>query len=132
MVIVLMGAAGAGKTTVGRHLSEVLQWEFVDGDALHSSENIAKMASGTSLTDEDRRPWLQALRKCIAASAEANAGMMPSGGPVTTVGRLSGAGRWLTSRKRTASYTHKASVSCISRATTLGRSYVLGDGWSCT
>ena len=76
MVIVLMGAAGAGKTTVGRHLSEVLHWEFVDGDALHTPENIAKMASGTPLTDEDRRPWLQALRKCVAASADSNADLV--------------------------------------------------------
>ena len=72
MVIVLMGAAGAGKTTVGRHLSDVLQWEFVEGDTLHASGNIAKMASGTPLTDQDRQPWLQALRNVIAASVAAN------------------------------------------------------------
>ncbi|HKY72622.1 MAG TPA: gluconokinase, GntK/IdnK-type [Nitrospira sp.] len=76
MVIVFMGAAGAGKTTVGRHLSEALQWKFVEGDTLHSSGNIAKMASGTPLTDEDRRPWLQALRKLITASVDANADLV--------------------------------------------------------
>ena len=65
MVVVLMGAAGAGKTTVGRRLSEQLRWVFLDGDALHPGENIAKMAGGTPLTEEDRRPWLQALRKSI-------------------------------------------------------------------
>ena len=72
MVIVLMGAAGAGKTTVGRHLSDVLQWKFVEGDTLHTLGNIAKMASGTPLTDDDRQPWLQALRNVIAASVNAN------------------------------------------------------------
>ena len=65
MIIVLMGAAGAGKTTVGRRLSEDLQWKFLDGDAVHPPENIAKMARGVPLTDDDRRPWLQALRKAI-------------------------------------------------------------------
>ena len=65
MVIVLMGAAGAGKTTVGRRLAEQLAWPFLDGDALHPPENIAKMSRGTPLTDEDRRPWLQALRESV-------------------------------------------------------------------
>jgi gluconokinase len=66
MVIVLMGAAGAGKTTVGRQLSEELRWPFLDGDEVHPHENIAKMSRGMPLTDEDRRPWMQALRKSIA------------------------------------------------------------------
>ena len=61
-----MGAAGAGKTTVGRRLSEELRWLFLDGDEVHPLENIAKMSRGTPLTDEDRRPWIQALRKSIA------------------------------------------------------------------
>ena len=66
MVIVLMGAAGAGKTTVGRQLSEELRWLFLDGDEVHPLENIIKMGRGTPLTDEDRRPWIQALRRSIA------------------------------------------------------------------
>ena len=70
MVIILMGAAGAGKTTVGRRLSQELQWTFLDGDAVHSPENIAKMARGTPLTEEDRRPWLQTLRGSIAGWIE--------------------------------------------------------------
>lgn len=70
MVIVLMGAAGAGKSTLGRRLSNDLKWPFVDGDALHPAANIAKMAGGTPLTDADRRPWLQALRNSVAAWIE--------------------------------------------------------------
>jgi gluconokinase len=66
MVIVLMGAAGAGKTTVGRQLSEELRWPFLDGDEVHPLKNIIKMGRGTPLTDEDRRPWIQALRRSIA------------------------------------------------------------------
>jgi gluconokinase len=60
-----MGAAGAGKTTVGRRLAKQLAWPFLDGDALHPPENIAKMSRGTPLTDDDRRPWLQALRESM-------------------------------------------------------------------
>jgi gluconokinase len=66
MVIVLMGAAGAGKTTVGRRLSEELRWAFLDGDAVHPPGNIAKISSGVPLSDDDRRPWLDALRRSIA------------------------------------------------------------------
>src|SRR6478609_6662713 len=66
MVIVLMGASAAGKTTVGRQLSEELRWLFLDGDEVHPLENITKMGRGTPLTDEDRRPWIQALRRSIA------------------------------------------------------------------
>jgi gluconokinase len=47
-------------------LSEELRWLFRDGDEVHPIENIAKMGRGTPLTDEDRRPWIQALRESIA------------------------------------------------------------------
>ena len=70
MVIILMGAAGAGKTTIGQSLSKDLRWPFLDGDAMHPPENIARMARGTPLTDEDRRPWLQALRRSIGGWIE--------------------------------------------------------------
>jgi gluconokinase len=66
MVIVLMGVAGAGKTTVGRRLAERLNWLFCDGDGFHSAMNIDKMKRGDPLTDEDRRAWLEELRRAIA------------------------------------------------------------------
>lgn len=65
MVIVLMGVAGSGKTTVGKLLAESLEWKFVDADSLHSPQNIAKMEAGIPLTDEDRLPWLLALQAAI-------------------------------------------------------------------
>lgn len=65
MVIVLMGVAGAGKTTVGKLLADSLGWKFVDADSLHSSQNIAKMHAGIALTDEDRLPWLSALQSAV-------------------------------------------------------------------
>jgi len=65
MIIIVMGVAGVGKTTVGRALAEELHWRFADGDDFHSAANIAKMHSGVPLTDEDRVPWLQCLRDTI-------------------------------------------------------------------
>jgi gluconokinase len=66
MIIVLMGAAGAGKTTVGTALSGALGWRFIDADALHSVSNIEKIRAGHSLTDADRAPWLARTRQVMA------------------------------------------------------------------
>ena len=57
MIVVLMGVCGCGKTTVGRALAHELGWTFVDADDLHPPANVAKMAGGIALTDEDRWPW---------------------------------------------------------------------------
>jgi gluconokinase len=66
MVIVIMGAAGAGKTTVGRSLAVELGWRFVEGDDAHPQRNVEKMHAGHALTDADRAPWLAALHAIIA------------------------------------------------------------------
>lgn len=66
MIVVVMGVTGSGKTTVGRLLATELGWEFADADAFHSPSNIAKMSQGVALTDEDRWPWLDAMRAAIA------------------------------------------------------------------
>jgi len=65
MVVILMGVSGVGKTTVGTRLAEALGWEFVDGDAFHPDANVEKMNRGEPLTDEDRWPWLRAIRDFI-------------------------------------------------------------------
>jgi gluconokinase len=65
-VIVVMGVAGAGKTTVGLELAQAVGWEFHDADDFHSPQNIAKMHRGEPLTDEDRAPWLAALHDLIS------------------------------------------------------------------
>jgi gluconokinase len=69
MFIVLMGVAGAGKTTIGRRLGVALGWPFYDADNLHSKENIAKMAAGIPLNESDRGPWLERLAGLIAGKA---------------------------------------------------------------
>ena len=61
-----MGVAGSGKTTVGRLLAQKIGWEFADADDLHPAASRDKMAQGVALTDEDRRPWLEAVRDLIA------------------------------------------------------------------
>jgi 6-phosphogluconate dehydrogenase len=65
-VIVLMGVAGSGKSSVGLRLSEILGWPFFDGDDFHPVENIAKMSQGTPLDDNDRKAWLVSLHDLIA------------------------------------------------------------------
>lgn len=65
-IIVLMGPAGAGKTTVGVPLAKSLGWRFLDADDFHSRENVERMRRGIPLTDEDRAPWLAAIRAALA------------------------------------------------------------------
>lgn len=60
-LVVVMGVSGSGKTTVGTGLAEVLGVPYADADDFHPPENVAKMTSGVPLTDEDRRPWLDAI-----------------------------------------------------------------------
>src|SRR5437870_849838 len=61
MIVVVMGVTGSGKTAVGSALAAELGWPFLDGDDFHPPANVAKMASGTPLTDADRWPWLDRL-----------------------------------------------------------------------
>jgi gluconokinase len=65
MVIIVMGVSGSGKTTIGRALANALQWRFSDADDFHSPENVEKMKRGIALTDQDREPWLRAIRAAI-------------------------------------------------------------------
>jgi gluconokinase len=65
MIIVVLGVMGAGKTTTGAALAERLGWRFFDADDFHSQANWDKLARGEPLSDEDRRPWLAALREQI-------------------------------------------------------------------
>ena len=64
-IIVLMGPAGAGKTTIGVALAQSLGWHFLDADDFHSPSNVEKMRHGVGLTDADRAPWLAAMHDAL-------------------------------------------------------------------
>lgn len=68
--VVVMGVSGCGKTTIGDLVARELGVPFLDGDSLHPVENVAKMAAGTPLTDEDRWPWLATVGRELAAAGD--------------------------------------------------------------
>ncbi len=70
-VIVVMGVSGSGKTTIASRLAARLGWQFVEADAFHSAANVAKMRAAIPLTDEDRRPWLDAIARWIDSARAA-------------------------------------------------------------
>jgi gluconokinase len=65
-----MGVSGSGKSTVGAALAHRLGVPFADADDFHPQANIAKMAAGEPLTDDDRYPWLEAVGQWLARHAD--------------------------------------------------------------
>lgn len=74
MVVVVMGVAGTGKTTVGPLVAEALGVPYAEGDDFHPAANIAKMSAGTPLDDDDRAPWLDAIGDWAHGRAGASGG----------------------------------------------------------
>ena len=74
MVVLLMGVTGSGKTTVGEKLAAELGSTFSDADDFHPAANKAKMRAGIPLTDDDRWPWLLAVRQVIEQALRDNRG----------------------------------------------------------
>jgi len=72
MIIIIMGVAGSGKTTIGSLLADELGWAFYDADDFHSEANRTKMSQGTALTDEDRADWLLSLKDLIVQNIQQN------------------------------------------------------------
>ena len=66
--IVVMGVSASGKSSIGRTLADRLGATFVDGDDLHPPANVAKMARGEALGDDDRKPWLREVGSTLAAA----------------------------------------------------------------
>lgn len=64
-----MGVAGCGKSVVGESLAQALDATFIEGDQLHPAANVAKMASGRALDDDDRKDWLAAIGNAITKAA---------------------------------------------------------------
>lgn len=75
-IYVVMGVSGSGKTSIGSGLSSALGVEYIEGDAYHPPENVALMAAGTPLTDENRKGWLDALAARIAEAKRAGVGLV--------------------------------------------------------
>ncbi|MFK4805180.1 gluconokinase [Microbacterium sp. ZW CA_36] len=64
--VVVMGVSASGKTSVAARIAEAIGARFVDADDLHPAPNVAKMAAGTPLDDDDRWPWLDAVAVTLA------------------------------------------------------------------
>ena len=74
MMVIVMGVCGCGKTTVGRALAKELGYEFLDADDFHPAANVAKMAQGVALADDDRWPWLDAIVAAMREQAARGSG----------------------------------------------------------
>ncbi|MBX3738882.1 MAG: gluconokinase [Candidatus Didemnitutus sp.] len=70
-ILLIMGVAGSGKTTLGQRAAAALGWPYFEADDFHSAANKAKMASGLPLNDDDRAPWLDAIRAKMNATIDA-------------------------------------------------------------
>jgi carbohydrate kinase (thermoresistant glucokinase family) len=73
---VVMGVSGCGKSEVGQRLARALGVRFLEGDAYHSTSNVAKMAAGIPLGDDDRADWLRTLQAEIALARAQGEGLV--------------------------------------------------------
>ncbi|MES2280739.1 MAG: gluconokinase [Pseudomonadota bacterium] len=77
-IFVVMGVSGCGKSTVGEQLAEALKLPFLEGDVLHPERNVARMAAGIALNDEDREGWLLTLAERLRQAQAAGQGLVLS------------------------------------------------------
>ena len=75
-LIVVMGVAGCGKSTIGAGLSQSHELPFMDADDYHPAANVEKMSAGIALTDNDRWPWLDILGDAMRENAECKGGVV--------------------------------------------------------
>jgi gluconokinase len=73
-----MGVSGSGKSLIGAALARALGVDFVEGDDYHTAANVARMASGIPLTDDDRAEWLRSLAARIRKAKESGTGLVVS------------------------------------------------------
>ena len=73
-----MGVSGSGKSSIGQRLADALNVPFLEGDSFHSVANVAKMAAGQALTDEDRADWLLTLQAQIRNARDNGSGLVLS------------------------------------------------------
>lgn len=72
-IIIVMGPAGCGKTTLGKLLATRCALPFLDADNFHTDSAIHKMSQGVGLTDEDRAPWLTRIAAELDEHAQGGA-----------------------------------------------------------
>ena len=70
--LVIMGPSGVGKSTTAELIAARLGWPFAEADEFHPQANIEKMTAGIALNDEDRAPWLVAIRDWITREADSD------------------------------------------------------------
>ena len=75
---VVMGVSGSGKSLIGAALARALDVDFVEGDDYHTAANVARMASGIPLTDDDRAEWLRSLAARIRKARDSGIGLVVS------------------------------------------------------
>lgn len=75
---VVMGVSGCGKSEIGQRLATALDLPFLEGDSFHSAANVAKMAAGIALTDDDRAGWLHTLQEHIRQATAHGHGLVLS------------------------------------------------------
>ncbi len=68
--IIVMGVSGCGKSTIAKGIADTMSLPFAEADRFHPEANVAKMAAGKPLTDEDRWPWLSDLSAWMASQAQ--------------------------------------------------------------
>ncbi len=71
-IVIVMGVAGCGKSTVGKAMAHQLGGVFLEGDEFHPKENVAKMSQGEPLVDADRYAWIDALSVAMTDAAAEN------------------------------------------------------------
>ncbi|KAF9290405.1 hypothetical protein BGZ68_007166 [Mortierella alpina] len=71
-----MGVSGVGKTSIAQALVSETHWVFQEGDELHPAANVAKMAAGHPLDDDDRWPWLRRVSQWIGIQESAGRGVV--------------------------------------------------------
>ena len=72
VLIVIMGVSGSGKSTIAAALAKQYNYQFVEADDFHPTENINSMRAGIPLTDKMREPWIQALCAHLTNAAKLN------------------------------------------------------------
>jgi len=60
-IVVVMGVAGCGKSSLASALAQAEGCTLIEGDHFHSPASREKMSQGIALTDADRAGWLSVL-----------------------------------------------------------------------